>query len=409
MSSLTFGHRRRAGRMAPVTMNGPIHGSVRLTEEQILLRDAVRVLADEQVAPRAAEIDQQGQFPEDIRRLLANHDILAIPFAERHGGLGADLLTLCLAIEQLSRVCATSGLILAVQSLGSIPIQVAGSPEQQDRWLPGLASGQQLIAFALTEADAGSDPSGIRTHAVRDGDDYVIDGTKRFISHASVADYVVVFAMTNPDADKPSRRLSAILVETDRPGFKVTRLEHKMGIRGSPTAELAFDGVRVPVTNRLGEEGQGFAIAMQTFERSRPGIAAQAVGIAQGALEVAAHYATERRQFGKPIGELQMVQAMLADMDAATEAARQLTYTACQEIEAGTPDAARWAAIAKLVAGDAAMRVTTDAVQVLGGYGYIDEYPVERMMRDAKITQLYEGTQQIQRLIVARALLAKSS
>ena len=395
--------------MAPVTTQLPVHGSVRLSEEQILLRDAVRVLADEQIAPRAAEIDRAAEWPEDVRRLLADHDILAIPFAEQHGGLGGDLLTLCLAIEQISRHCATSGLILAVQALGAIPIQVAGTPEQQDRWLPGLASGDKLIAFGLTEADAGSDPSGIRTRAVRDGDEYVIDGSKRFISHGSVAEYVVVFAVTNPDAEKPSRRLSAILVETDRPGFRVTRLEHKMGIRGSPTAELAFDGVRVPVGNRLGEEGHGFPIAMQTFERSRPGIAAQAVGIAQGALEVAARYATERRQFGKPIGELQMVQAMLADMDASTEAARQLLYTACVEIEAGSPDAARWAAIAKLVAGDAAMRVTTDAVQVLGGYGYIDDYPVERMMRDAKITQLYEGTQQIQRLIVARALLARGS
>jgi alkylation response protein AidB-like acyl-CoA dehydrogenase len=343
-----------------------------------------------------------------MRRLLAEHDIFAIPFAERHGGLGADLLTLALAIEQLSRACATTGLILAVQSLGAIPIQVAGSPEQQDRWLPGLASGDKLIAFGLTEADAGSDPGGIRTRAVRDGDEYVIDGAKRFISHGSVADYIVVFVVTNPDAERTSRRLSAFVVETDRPGFKVTRVEHKMGIRGSPTAELAFDGVRVPAGNRLGEEGQGFALAMQTFERSRPGIAAQAVGIAQGALEAAAHYATQRRQFGKPIGELQMVQAMLADMDASTEAARHLLYTACQEIEAGSPAASRWAAICKLVAGDAAMRVTTDAVQVFGGYGYIDEYPVERMMRDAKITQLYEGTQQIQRLIVARALLAGS-
>jgi alkylation response protein AidB-like acyl-CoA dehydrogenase len=395
--------------MAGVTTNAVAHGSVRLTEEQILLRDAVRELADERVAPRAAEIDRTAEWPEDVRTLLATHDIFAIPFGEAFGGLGADLLTLCLAIEQLSRACATSGLILAVQALGAIPIQVAGTPEQQERWLPGLASGERLIAFGLTEADAGSDPSGIRTRAVLDGDEYVIDGAKRFISHGSVADYVVVFAVTNPDAEKPSRRLSAILVETDRPGFKVTRLEHKMGIRGSPTAELAFDGVRVPVANRLGDEGQGFGIAMQTFERSRPGIAAQAVGIAQGALEVAARYATERRQFGKPIAELQMIQAMLADMDAATEAARHLLYTACQEIEAGSPDAARWAAMCKLVGGDTAMRVTTDAVQVLGGYGYIDEYPVERMMRDAKITQLYEGTQQIQRLIVARSLLSKQS
>jgi len=384
----------------------PVRGSVRLTPDQVLIRDAVRVLADEQVAPRAAEIDKTGEFPQDLRRLLAKQSVFAIPFAERHGGLGADLLTLILAIEQLSRHCATTGLMLAVQALGAIPLQAAGTVEQQDRWLPGLASGEKLIAFGLTEADAGSDPGGIRTRAVLDRDDYVITGTKRFISHASVADYVVVFAVTNPDADKPSRRLSAILVETDRSGFAVTRLEHKMGLRGSPTAELAFDGVRVPVGNRLGAEGQGFAIAMQTFERSRPGIAAQAVGIAQGALEVAARYANERRQFGKPIAELQMVQAMLADMDAGTEAARHLLYTACQEIDAGTPEAARWAAICKLVAGDNAMRVTTDAVQVLGGYGYVEDFPVERMMRDAKITQLYEGTQQIQRLIVARGLLS---
>ncbi len=275
-----------------MTTTQPGHSPVRLTEEQQLLRDAVRVLADERIAPRAAEIDRTATWPEDVRRLLADHDVFAIPFEERHGGLGADLLTLCLAIEQISRHCATSGLILAVQALGAIPIQIAGTPEQQDRWLPGLASGEKLIAFGLTEADAGSDPSGIRTRAVRDGDEYVVDGTKRFISHGSVADYVIVFAATNPDEQRASRRLSAILVETDRPGFKVTRVEHKMGIRGSPTAELAFDGVRVPVANRLGDEGQGFAIAMQTFERSRPGIAAQAVGIAQGALEVAAAYAT---------------------------------------------------------------------------------------------------------------------
>ncbi len=387
----------------------PVHGSIRLSEDQILLRDAVRELAVEQVAPRAADVDRAAEWPDDIRQLLAAHDVFAIPFEERHGGLGSDLLTLCVVIEQLSRSCATTGLMLAVQSLGAIPIQVAGTPEQQDRWLPGLASGERLIAFGLTEADAGSDPSALRTRAERDGDEYVINGGKRFISHASVADYVVVFAVTNPEAERPSRRLSAILVETDRPGFAVTRLEHKMGIRGSPTAELAFDNLRVPVANRLGDEGQGFRVAMQTFERSRPGIAAQAVGIAQGALDAAADYAVERRQFGKPIADLQMIQAMLADMDAATEAARHLLYTACQEIDAGSPDAARWAAIAKLVAGDTAMRVTTDAVQVFGGYGYVDEYPVERMMRDAKITQLYEGTQQIQRLIVARSLLAGRS
>ena len=383
---------------------------MRLTEEQLLLRDAVRVLADERIAPRAAEIDRtadlaRGRPPPARRPRRLRDPVRGAPRRPR-----ARTCSRCASRSSRSAAPAPRpGLILAVQALGAIPIQVAGTPEQQDRWLPGLASGEKLIAFGLTEADAGSDPSGIRTRAVRDGDEYVIDGTKRFISHGSVADYVVVFAVTNPDAEKASRRLSAILVETDRPGFKVTRVEHKMGIRGSPTAELAFDGVRVPVANRLGDEGQGFAIAMQTFERSRPGIAAQAVGHRAGR-PGGRRRATrkERRQFGKPIAELQMVQAMLADMDAATEAARHLLYTACEEIESGNADAARWAAICKLVAGDAAMRVTTDAVQVLGGYGYIDEYPVERMMRDAKITQLYEGTQQIQRLIVARSLLAGS-
>jgi alkylation response protein AidB-like acyl-CoA dehydrogenase len=378
----------------------------RLTEEQTLLRDAVRVLADEQVAPRAAEIDRNGEFPQDMRRLLAAQDILALPFPEAHGGLGGELLTLCLAIEQLSRACATTGLILAVQGLGALPVLIAGTPEQRGRWIPKLASGEHLISFALTEAESGSDAVAARTRAVRDGDDYVITGSKRFITHASVADLITVFAVTDTEGPR-HRRLSCFVVEVPTPGFRVARLEHKMGLRGSPTAELEFADVRVPGANLVGAEGDGFDLAMKTFDRSRPGIAAQAVGIAQGALEVAAAYARERRQFGQRIGDFQMVSAMLADMDAATEAARQLLYKACVEIDAGSADASRWAAMCKLVAGDAAMRVTTDAVQVLGGYGYIDEYPVERMMRDAKITQLYEGTQQIQRLVVSRALLGK--
>ncbi len=375
-----------------------------LTEEQRLLRDTVRALADERIAPRAAEIDRVAEFPWDVKELLAEHELFTLHFPERLGGLGCDLLTACLAIEQISRVCATSGLILAVQGLGAVPILDAGTDEQQRRWIPDLAAGKTLIAFAITEAEAGSDAAAIRTRAVRDGDDYVISGGKRFISHGSVADLLTVFALTDPDGDR-HRRLSCFVVETNRPGFRVARTEHKMGIRGSPTAELVFDGVRVPAANLIGAEGDGFAIAMKTFDRSRPGIAAQAVGIAQGALEVAAKYARERRQFGRPIADFQMISAMLADMDAATEAARQLLYTACLQIEAGAHDAARWASLAKLVAGDAAMRVTTDAVQVLGGYGYVEEYPVERMMRDAKITQIYEGTQQIQRLVVAKALL----
>ena len=392
--------------MRPVTTGDRTPGPFRLTEEQAMLRDAVRVLADERIAPRAAEIDRTAEFPQDLRRLLADHDILALPFPEAHGGLGGELLSVCLAVEQLSRACATTGLILAVQELGSLPITLAGSEAQQARWFPALASGEQLIAFALTEAEAGSDVAAARTTARRDGDSYVIDGGKRFISHGSVADLIVVFAVTDPDAPR-HRRLSAFVVELPTDGFSVTRLEHKMGIRGSPTAELAFDGVRVPLENCLGEEGDGFDLAMRTLDHSRPAIAAQAVGIAQGALDVAVAYARERKQFGRRIGDLQMIGAMLADMDAWTEAARGLLYRACVEIDAGAADASRWSALCKLVAGDTAMRVTTDAVQVLGGYGYIDEYPVERMMRDAKITQLYEGTQQIQRLVIARALLGK--
>jgi alkylation response protein AidB-like acyl-CoA dehydrogenase len=383
-------------------------GPYRLTEEQLMLRDAVRVLADEKIAPRAADIDRTAEFPWDIKDLLAGHDILGLPFPTEYGGLGGELLTVALAVEQISRACATSGLILAVQELGALPVILAGTDEQKRRWFPDLAAGRTLIAFALTEAEAGSDAAAATTRARRDGDNWVIDGSKRFISQGSVADLVVVFARTDGDGtdeDTPRhRRLTAFVVEKGTPGFGVERIEHKMGIRGSPTAELSFRGVRVPDANRVGEVGAGFGIAMRTLDRSRPGIAAQAVGIAQGALEVAARYARERKQFGKPIAEFQMIQAMLADMDAGTEAARQLLYKACTEIDAGAPDAARWSAMCKLVAGDTAMRVTTDAVQVLGGYGYIDEFPVERMMRDAKITQLYEGTQQIQRLVIARAL-----
>jgi alkylation response protein AidB-like acyl-CoA dehydrogenase len=381
--------------------------SDRLSDEQRALRDAVRELADERIAPRAAEIDQSGEFPWDVVKLLAGQDVLALPYPEAYGGLGGDLLTLCVAIEQISRACATSGLILAVHELGATPLLLAGSDEQKERWVPDLAAGRKLVAFALTEADAGSDASALRTRATREGDSWRIDGSKRFISHGSVADLVAVFALTDPDpaAVKAHRHLTCFYVEKGMPGFSADRLEHKMGIRGSPTAELLFDGVTVPDANRVGDEGAGWDLAMRTFERSRPGIAAQAVGIAQGALEVATRYAAERRQFGRPIGQLQMVGAMLADMATQVEAARQLLYTACEEIEGGSPKAASWAAMCKLFAGDVAMAVTTDAVQVLGGYGYITEYPVERMMRDAKITQLYEGTQQIQRLIIARDLL----
>ncbi|MBA2254165.1 MAG: acyl-CoA dehydrogenase family protein [Chloroflexi bacterium] len=384
-----------------------------LTDEQRALRDAVRELADDRIAPRAAQIDGDAEFPWDVVELLAQHDVLALPFPEAYGGLGGDLLPVCLAIEQISRVCATSGLILAVQELGSLPILVAGTHEQKTRWLPELASGKALAAFALTEAGAGSDASAIRTRADRAGQgdeaDWRISGSKRFISHGNIAKYVAVFAQTDADSEaiRQHRHLTCFIVEQGSQGFATARLEHKMGIRGSPTAELTFDDVHIPDADRVGDVGEGWSIAMRTFNKSRPGIAAQAVGIAQGALEVAGRYAAERVQFGKPVGELQMVSAMLADMATQVEAARQLLYAACLEIDSGSRQAARWSAMCKLFAGDVAMAVTTDAVQVLGGYGYITEYPVERMMRDAKITQLYEGTQQIQRLIVARDVLAQ--
>jgi alkylation response protein AidB-like acyl-CoA dehydrogenase len=379
----------------------------RLTEEQVALRDAVRELADERIAPRAAEIDQKAEFPWDVVELLAKHDVLALAFPEPYG-LGGDLLSVCLAVEQVSRVCATSGLIVAVHALSALPLMLAGTDEQRERWFPELASGKALAAFALSEAQAGSDAASLKTRAVRDGDGWRIDGSKRFISQGSVARFVNVFALTDPGARDSYRHLTCFLVEQGTPGFEAPRLEHKMGIRGSPTAELTFENVRIPDANRIGEVGEGWSIAMRTLDRSRPGIAAQAVGIAQGALEVATRYARQREQFGRPIGELQMVAALLADMATRTEAARQLLYTACGEIEAGSSQASRWAAMCKLFAGDTAMAVTTDAVQVLGGYGYITEYPVERMMRDAKITQLYEGTQQIQRLVIARDLLTGS-
>jgi alkylation response protein AidB-like acyl-CoA dehydrogenase len=384
--------------------------TARLSEDQIALRDVVRELADDRIKPRAAEIDQKAEFPWDVVELLASHDILALPFPEEYGGLGGQLLSVCLAVEQISRVCATSGLILAVQELGSLPILLAGTDEQKQRWFPDLAKGTSLAAFALTEEAAGSDASAGRTKAVRDADDcWRIDGSKRFISHGNVAKVVTVFAVTDSseEAVKRRRHMSCFVVEQGTEGFGTSRLEHKMGIRGSPTAELFFDGVRVPDASRIGDVGEGWSIALRTLDRSRPGIAAQAVGIAQGATEVAAEYASTRKQFGKPVGELQMVGAMLADMATRTEAARQLLYTACEEIDAGSEAASRWSAMCKLFAGDTAMAVTTDAVQVMGGYGYITEYPAERMMRDAKITQLYEGTQQIQRLVVARDVLTR--
>jgi alkylation response protein AidB-like acyl-CoA dehydrogenase len=371
------------------------------------LRAVVRELATERIAPRAAEIDEQQEFPWDLKELLAQQDLLGTCFAEQHGGTALDTIAQSILVEEIARADATTSLIPIVQKLGALPILLAGSDEQQDRYLPRLASGEWLAAFALTEAAAGSDVASNRMRATRDGDAYVLNGSKRFITHGSVAQLLTVFALTDPEQGG-RKGMSAFIVEAETPGFAAPRVEHKMGIRGSPTAELTFDDVRVPAANRLGEEGDGFKIAMETLDRSRLGIAAQAVGIAQGALDAAVGYAADRQQFGQRVVEFQGIQWMLADMASQTEAARQLTYAAAARVDANASDLPYWTSSAKLVAGDTAMKVTTDAVQVLGGYGYITEYPVERMMRDAKITQLYEGTQQIQRLIVARQLLQRA-
>ncbi len=379
----------------------------RLTDEHDELRAVVRELAEERIAPRAAEIDQAGEFPWDLKELLARQDLLGTCFEERHGGTALDGIGQAILVEEIARADATTSLIPIVQKLGALPLILAGSEEQKDRYLPRLASGEWLIAFALTEAAAGSDVSANRMRALRDGDHYVLNGSKRFITHGSVANLLTVFALTDPAAGG-RKGMSAFVMETDTPGFAAPRVEHKMGIRGSPTAELTFDDVRVPAENRLGDDGEGFKIAMATLDRSRLSIAAQAVGIAQGALDEAARYAADRQQFGQRVVDFQGIQFMLADMAAQTEAARQLTYAAAARVDALASDLPYWTSSAKLIAGDTAMRVTTDAVQILGGYGYINEYPVERMMRDAKITQLYEGTQQVQRLVVARQLLQRA-
>ena len=377
------------------------------TAEHDELRALVRELAEERIAPRAAAIDETAEFPSDLKDLLAQQDLLGTCFDERHGGTALDTLAQTILVEELARADATTSLIPIVQKLGALPIILAGSEEQQDRYFPRLASGEWLIAFALTEAAAGSDVASNRMRATRDGDEYVLNGSKRFITHGSVANVLTVFALTDPAAGG-RKGMSAFIVETDAPGFAAPRIEHKMGIRGSPTAALTFDDVRVPASNRIGDEGEGFRIAMETLDRSRLSIAAQAVGIAQGAIDASVAYAADRQQFGQRVADFQGIQWMLADMASQTEAARQLTYAAAARVDANVPDLPYWTSSAKLVAGDTAMRVTTDAVQVLGGYGYITEYPVERMMRDAKITQLYEGTQQIQRLIVARQVLQRA-
>ena len=379
-----------------------------LTDEQREIRDLVRDLARERVAPRAAEIDKKGEFPWDIVELFREHELFGLPYDEAYGGTGTGALMVLVAIEELSKVCATTGLILAVQELGSLGIKLAGTDEQKQRFLPRLASGEWLAAYALSEPGSGSDSAAMRSEARLDGDEYVLNGGKRFITNAGVAHVYTVFAKTDPEADHSG--ISAFIVEADSPGFEVGRIEPKMGIKGSTTGELFFNDLRIPAGNLLGEEGEGFKIAMRILDRSRPGIGAQGLGLAQGATDYALEYAKSRETMGKPIAQHQLISATLADMETKCEAARGLLYKVGMMIDEGAPDdeLTKISAMAKLYCTDVAMEVTTDAVQILGGYGYMQEYPVERMMRDAKITQIYEGTNQIQRLVIAREMLKEN-
>jgi alkylation response protein AidB-like acyl-CoA dehydrogenase len=374
-----------------------------LTPEQVEFRDTIRQIVRERVAPRAAEIDAKAEYPWDLRRLFAEQDLLGLPFDVEHGGTGTGTLMLNVAVEEIARACASSALILMIQELGTLPIKLFGSDELKERFLPKCASGEWSPAFALSEPEAGSDPGGMITRAERDGDEWIVNGTKNWITNLGVADFYVVFAKTDRSAAR-SRGISAFVVEADRPGFSVGKLEHKLGIKGSPTGQPIFEDVRIPAANLIGEEGKGMNVALGTLDHSRLGVAAQAVGIAQGATDYAAAYAMERKQFGQPIADFQGIQFKLADMETRTAAARELLYRACAKIDRHEPDRGKYSAMAKLFASDAAMAVTVEAVQVLGGYGYVSEYPVERMMRDAKITQIYEGTNEIQRLVIARAM-----
>lgn len=374
-----------------------------VTEDEQTLIEAIHELGIERIAPRAAEIDHTGEFPWDMKELLAQQDILAMPFPVEYGGLGSSELMIVMAIEELSRHCATTGLILAVQQLGSMPILLGGNEEQKGRYFPRLATGEWTAAFGLTEAGSGSDAAAMRTVAVRKGDKYILNGSKRFITNGGLAQVNTIFALT--DTSVGTRGISAFIVEKGFPGFAVGRVEDKMGIKGSQTAELIFTDCEVPVENLIGREGEGFKIAMMTLDRTRIGIGAQAVGIAQAALDLAVSYAKQRIQFNKPIADNQGIQFMLADMATKVEASRLLVYNAAEMVDRGEPNFGKYSAMAKMYASDRAMEVTSDAIQVLGGYGYMKEYPAERMMRDAKITQIYEGTNQIQRMVIARNLL----
>ena len=374
-----------------------------LTEDQIALRDLVREIADEKVRPVAAKYDREGEFPWDLVKIFAEAGLFSSVVPEEYGGMGLGVLELSLIAEELSKACGGIALSVAASALGMFPILISGTEEQKRKYLPDLASGKKLAAFCLTEPSAGSDAGSMKTRAEKKGNEYILNGTKVFITNGGVAEVLTVIAVSDPS--RGTRGTSAFIVEKNFPGFKVGKEEDKMGIRASSTAEIIFEDCRIPEANRLGREGEGFMIAMKTLDKSRPGVAAQALGIAQGAFDHAVQYAKTRVQFGHPIISLQAIQFMLADMATQIEAARALLYQAARNVDANCKGMGQVSAMCKLMASDVAMKVTTDAVQIFGGYGYMRDYPVEKYMRDAKITQIYEGTNQIQRLVIARSLL----
>jgi len=377
-----------------------------LTEEQKMIRDLARQIADEKIRPAAAELDEKEEFPWPVLKTIAESDLCGVYIDEEYGGTGSGAVGLCLVTEEFSKACGGIAVSYAASALGSYPIILYGTEEQKKKYLPDIASGKRLAAFALTEAGAGSDAGAVSTTATKEGDHYVLNGVKQWITNGGEAEVYTVVAMT--DKTKGSRGASIFIVEKGTPGFEFGKKEKKLGIRSSATRELIFTNCKVPKENIIGKEGLGFIVAMKTFDKSRPGIGAQAVGIAQGALDHAVKYAKERVQFQKPISSFQGVQFMLADMATQVEAARALVYSAARLVDSGAKDVSKLSAMSKLFASDVAMKVTTDAIQVFGGYGYMRDYPVEKYMRDAKITQIYEGTNQIQRGVIASELIKES-
>ncbi|MHB8174803.1 MAG: acyl-CoA dehydrogenase family protein [Nitrospirota bacterium] len=378
-----------------------------LTETQAEIQNLARQIAQEKVKPVRAELDEKEEFPWEIMKVLAQADLFGLYIPEEYGGFGGGAFENCLAVEELSRACIGVSVSFAASGLGAYPILLFGSDEQKKKYLPQIASGEKLAAFGLTEAGAGSDAGGTRTTAVLDGNEYVLNGTKQWITNGGEAGTYTVIAMTNPA--RGSRGASAFIVEKGTPGFSFGKKEKKMGIRSSATRELIFENCRIPKENLLSKEGMGFLVAMKTLDKSRPGIGAQAVGLAQGAIDECVEYARERRQFEQPIISFQAIQHMLADMCTQTEAARALVYSVAKYIDSDPKDVSKASAMAKLFSSDVAMKVTVDAVQIMGGYGYMREYPVEKMMRDAKILQIYEGTNQIQRNVIGAALIKEAA